>query len=192
MQRMAGGELVSASQAARNDHILQAQRPFAVIGRRQINVRRQGLDAGAAFVDGPGADRPHGAVERQAAAFPGGMKHRLVFFRLDFAEAVHAAHVVNAVHQATSPGDFGRLVPIMLSRVTKAASFSSPQPSVPAGRIGSTRKRVSAVESQTRICVSAGSVTPKSASTPRGSLTARERYGADLYQTGGRPSTSHG
>ena len=39
----------------------------------------------------------------------------------------------------------------MLSRVTSLASFSSLQPSVPAGRIGSTMKRVSAVESQTRI-----------------------------------------
>ena len=36
-------------------------------------------------------------------------------------------------------------------------------------------KRVSAVESQTRISVSAGSSTPKSFSTPRGSATARER-----------------
>jgi hypothetical protein len=80
----------------------------------------------------------------------------------------------------------------MQSRVTRSASLSSLQPSVPAGRIGSTRKRVSAVESHTRTSVSFGSVMPKSSSTPRGSLTARERYGADLYQTGGKPSTSHG
>jgi hypothetical protein len=43
-----------------------------------------------------------------------------------------------------------------------------------------------------RISVSFGNSTPKSFSTPRGSDTARERYGADLYQTGGRPSTGHG
>jgi hypothetical protein len=46
---------------------------------------------------------------------------------------------------------------------------------VPGGRIGNTRKRVSAVESQMRISVSGGSVTPKSARTPLGSITARER-----------------
>ena len=80
----------------------------------------------------------------------------------------------------------------MLSRVTSRASCSSLQPSVPSGRIGNTRNRVSAVESQMRISVSGGSATPNSASTPFGSITARERYGADLYQTGGRPSTSHG
>src|ERR1700761_7086806 len=102
------------------------------------------------------------------------MEHRLIGFRLDLAEAVHAAHVVDAVHDG-APGVFGKPVPIMESRVTISASCCSLQPSVPAGRIGSTKKRVSAVESQTRISVSLGNATPKSASTPRGSLTARER-----------------
>src|ERR1700722_10756740 len=120
------------------------------------------------------------------------MENRLVPLGLDFAEAVHAAHIVDAVHHRTSPACLGSPVPIMQSRVTSAASFSSLQPSVPLGRIGNTMKRVSAVESQTRMSVSAGSLTPKSARTPRGSLTARERYGAALYQTGGRPSTSQG
>jgi hypothetical protein len=103
------------------------------------------------------------------------MKDGLILLRLDFAEAVHAAYVVDTVHHATAPGCFAKPVPIMLSRVTSPASFSSLQPSVPLGRIGRTMKRVSAVESQTRMAVSAGSVTPKSANTPRGSFTARER-----------------
>ncbi len=76
---------------------------------------------------------------------------------------------------ASSAGVSASPVPIMELRVTSAASLSSLQPSAPAGRIGTTMKRVSAVESHTRISVSAGSVTPKSASTPRGSITARER-----------------
>src|SRR5207248_6505857 len=105
---------------------------------------------------------------------------------------VHATHVVNAVHQATSSGGLRSPVQIIASRVTNCARRSSLQPSVPDGRIGSTRKRVSAVESHTRISVLAGSLTPKSASTPRGSMTARDRYGADLYQIGGRPRTSQG
>jgi len=46
---------------------------------------------------------------------------------------------------------------------------------VPAGRIGTTRKRVSAVESQIRMSVPAGNATPNSASTPLGSITVRER-----------------
>ena len=50
------------------------------------------------------------------------MKYRLVGLGLDFAKSVHSAHIVNAVHQATSLGFFARPAPIMLSRVTNAAS----------------------------------------------------------------------
>jgi hypothetical protein len=99
---------------------------------------------------------------------------------------------VDAIHQTAAAADFGNPVPIMESRVTNDASFSLLHPSVPEGRIGNTMKRVSAVESQTLICMSRASETPKSARTPRGSFTARERYGADLYQTGGSPRISQG
>src|SRR4051812_29258266 len=127
------------------------------------------------MIDVPGSRVAHGALHREDAAFPGRVEHRLIRLDLDLAEAVHAAHVVNAVHHFTSLGLSGRPVPIIESRVTRSASFSSLQPSVPAGRIGSTMKRVSAVESQTRTSVSFGRATPKSSSTPRGSFTARER-----------------
>ena len=46
---------------------------------------------------------------------------------------------MRALHQPTSCGCFGNPVPIMLSRVTSSARRSSLQPSVPAGRMGSTR-----------------------------------------------------
>src|SRR3954449_2360913 len=127
-------------------------------------------------VDIEGARRAHGTHQRHRARLPFGVKHRLVRLDLDLAEAVHAAHVVHAVHDG-APGVFGKPVPIIESRVTSSASCSSLQPSVPFGRIGSTRKRVSAVESHTRISVPFGTVRPRSASTPRGSFTARERYG---------------
>jgi nitrile hydratase len=52
---------------------------------------------------------------------------------------VLAAEILAAVHFAMSFGDFGKPVPIIESRVTRSASFSSLQPSVPAGRIGTTR-----------------------------------------------------
>ena len=82
--------------------------------------------------------RPIASVSANARPLPLGMKHGLVRLGLDRAEPLHAAHVLRAVHDATSLGRFGRPVPIMLSRVTRSASFSSLQPSVPAGRIGST------------------------------------------------------
>src|SRR6516164_1845005 len=172
--------------------LFHAQFPLSVIGTSEIDSRRQALAGKPGLVDDPHAGVAHRAIERVKASFPIIVKDGLVLLRLDFAEAVHAAHVVDTVHHATSLGALARPVPIMLSRVTRPANFSSLQPSVPVGRIGNTMKRVSAVESHTRIAVPTGSLTPKSANTPRGSFTARERYGADLYQTGGSPSTSHG
>src|SRR5262249_59392025 len=107
-------------------------------------------------------------MECMKPPFPVVVKDRLVRLRLDFAETVHAAHIVDTVHHATLLGCFGSPEPIMLSRVTRPASFSSLQPSVPLGRIGKTIKRVSAVESQTRMAGSAGGRTaPNQNTTPR-------------------------
>src|SRR5262249_23989204 len=172
---MTGLNLVGIDQPALDQHLLEAEEPFPIIGAREIDTGRQHLAREARHVDVPRAGRAHGAVHRHHAAFPAGMEHRLVLLRLDLAEAVHAAPLVHTVHGAAPCGNWASPVPILESRVTRSASRSSLQPSVPAGRIGRTRKRVSAVESHTRISVSAGNLTPKSASTPRGSLTARER-----------------
>jgi putative flavoprotein involved in K+ transport len=66
-------------------------------------------------------------------------------------------------------------VPISPLRVTSAASSSSPRPSDPSGRRGSTMYRDSALASQTEMRTSAGSSRPNSRRTPRGSRTTRER-----------------
>src|SRR5579872_335170 len=190
---MAGGDLVLADQVEGDAAALEAEKPALVIGGGQIGQRRQVFERGAAAVDRPQPGDAHRPLQRQHPALPRLVEHRLVRLRLDRPETMRAAHVVDRIgHAPTSSGRLARPVPTMLSRVTSVASRSSLQPSVPAGRIGSTRKRVSAVESQMRISVSGGRLTPKSASTPRGSITARERNGADLYQTGGSPSTDHG
>src|SRR5437868_6324160 len=189
---MTGSELIGPGKAKIGELPFHAQFPFFVIRAAEINRWRQLLAGKARLIDHPDARVAHRAIKRLRAGLPVGVKNRLILLGLDFAEAVHAAHVMDAVHHTTSLVCRGNPVPIMLSRVTRLASLSSLQPSVPLGRIGSTMKRVSAVESQTRISVSFGSLMPKSSSTPRGSFTARERYGADLYQTGGRPRTSHG
>src|SRR5580700_473298 len=173
--RAAGFELRGRHKTALCDVLLHRQGPAPVVRHAEIGQRRQLLLREAGVVNVPSAGVAHGALHRQNAAFPRRMKYRFVLLGLDLTEAVHAAHVVHAVHHETSFAFFGKPVPIMLSRVISDASLSSLQPSVPEGRIGSTMKRVSAVESQTRISVSLGSATPKSASTPRGSLTARER-----------------
>src|SRR5215471_2775460 len=174
-QRVASRDLVGFDEAALNEQFHGAQKPSLVVRAGQIDRRRKQFDAIAVHIDSPYTERTNGAAHRQHATFPSLMKGRLVRLGIDLTEAIHAAHVVNAVHQATSLGLFGKPVPIMQSRVTRLASLASLQPSVSAGRIGTTRKRVSAVESHTRISVAAGSATPKSASTARGSFTARDR-----------------
>src|SRR6185437_1291382 len=172
---MAGRDLVRRDHVAVDHRLLERQEPLLVIGAGEIDRGREALAREALRVDVHAAVRAHGAHHGHYAAFPFVMERRLVLFDLDSAEAVHATHVMYAIHFVFSSGAFGTPVPIMESRVTISASCSSLQPSVPAGRIGRTRKRVSAVESQTRMSVSFGSVTPKSARTPRGSFTARER-----------------
>src|SRR6516225_1692386 len=112
----------------------------------------------------------HCPSHREDAPFPFIVKHRLVLFLYDRAHAVHTAHVMYAIHAALPAFDTETFAtPTIASRVTS-----------------------SAVLSHTRTSTSSGSSSPNSRSTPRGSMTARERYGADLYHTGGSPSTGHG
>ncbi len=72
-------------------------------------------------------------------------------------------------------GSSGSPVPIIESRVTSAASCASLE-ALGAGR-AHRQHQVAHFGGgvPTRISVDSGSVTPKSASTPRGSFTARER-----------------
>src|SRR5207237_5314438 len=116
--------------------------------------------------------------------------------------SVHSTHVVNSVHLLiaapyracirSAHGSFTFATPIIESRVTRRASSSSLSFSEPAGLSGSTRYRTSAVLSQTRTSTSPPGSIPNSRRTPRRSMTEPDRYGADLYHTGGRPSTGHG
>src|SRR6266516_6530540 len=115
------------------------------------------------------------------------MEDRFVLLVFNRPHTVHAAHFVNSVH-----GSLTLATPIMESRVMTAASCSSFSLSLPAGLSGSTRYRTSAVLSQTRTSTASANSRPNSRKTPRGSITARERKGADQYHTGGKPSTGQG
>src|SRR4029450_8576988 len=121
------------------------------------------------------------------------MKDRLFpfGFRVNRTQALNYAEIRRTVHHflRRSLGDFAFSTPIIALRVTRVASSSSLQPSVPSGRIGKTRNRISEFESHTRISTSSPSSVPNSFNTPRRSATARARYGADLSQTAGTPGT---
>ncbi len=138
MEGASGREFVLADKAKLQAQVFEAEGPFPVVAAGEVDMRRQRLPREPADVYRPQAEIAHGAIHGEDPAFPRRVKHRLIRLGLDLAEAVHAAHVVDAVHGA-SPAARARPVPIMESRVTRLASFSSPHPSVPAGRIGTTR-----------------------------------------------------
>src|SRR5579872_4780234 len=135
--------------------------PFLVIAHAQIlgGLNELALVTGSVYI--PFAPSPHGEREREGPRLPARMEHRLVFLIHDAAHAVHAAHIVDAVH-----GSVTLATPTMASRVTSAASSSSRNDSLPAGRSGSTRYRSSAVLSHTRTSTSGGRLSPNSRSTP--------------------------
>src|ERR1051326_5381852 len=101
-----------------------------------------------AIVDMPFTPSAHRAIERVTPAFPWFVEDRFVLLGANRSHALHAPHVVNAIHDFL-PG-FGSpafAVPIIESRVTSAASSSSFRLCVPAGRSGTTRYLISAVRS---------------------------------------------
>src|SRR5262249_6532230 len=101
---------------------------------------RNELDMVATGVDvplPPGADRPR---QRVHAALPARVEYRLVPLDADRSHALHAAHVVRAVHLAPSArGMVTFPTPLMDSRVTRPASASSLRFSLPVGRSGTMR-----------------------------------------------------
>src|SRR5262245_49594022 len=174
MQGLAGGNLVGRNEPALGHQLFEPGNPNLVIRLGEIFGWVEALPGGASLVDVPASRGGHRHGEGKGAPLPRRMEDGLVVLGDDRAEAHHAAHILCAVH-ASSAGDLASPVPIMLSRVTRLASCCSLQPSAPAGCSGRTRSRISAVESQTLMCLSGGRLRPKSANTERGSSTARER-----------------
>src|SRR6266498_1453567 len=99
-------------------------------------------------------------VEDQLAVRPGNLGDR----------AFQSADRLRA-HETTSTS----ATPTMASRVTRAANSSSLSPWVCSGRRGRTKYLFSALESHTLMRMPAGSSSPISASSARGSRTARAR-----------------
>src|SRR5580704_19054574 len=116
----------------------QPGQPFLVIGHPQIIGRPDTLDRMPARINVPFPESGCCAVERQNAALPRLVKDRLVGLRRDRPHLMHAAHIVDAVHRE-APASVTLAVPIIASRVTRAASSSSLICSEPAGRSGNTR-----------------------------------------------------
>ena len=105
MQRMADDDLVVADEVALFQHGLQRREPDLIIVHRQIFGRVAVLAGEARLVDVPAARHAHRQRQRESAFLPLGMEDGLVWFRHNGPEAVHAAHVLRAVH------DIDRVIP---------------------------------------------------------------------------------
>src|ERR1043166_7765974 len=154
---MPGLDFILVDEAALFQQGDKTGEPQLVIAQRKIFGRRTVFAREARHVDVPAAGHAHCEREREGPLFPFVVEDWLVRLGPDRTVSMGAAEILTAVHFGISFGDRARPVPIMESRVTRSLSLSSLQPSVPAGRIGSTMKRVSAGGAQTRISVFFGS-----------------------------------
>src|SRR6516164_3031352 len=119
---MASLEFLGCFEAALDDVFLHSQNPALVIRSTEISNWRQLFLRKARMVDTPGTGVAHGSLHSEDAPLPLSVEHRLVLFDLDFAEAVHTAHVVHAVHQRTRR--LGHLRDIWRSCVSAAVAGS--------------------------------------------------------------------
>ena len=138
-------ELDRRAERPRTARPLERPEPPLVVARPEVVGRRHPLPPGARYIEVPPPPGAHGQGEGEGPPLPLGVEHRLILLPDDWSEAGPPAHVVDAVHRAASARAAGRsgawtlAVPIMASRVTRAASSSSSIPSVPGGRSGRTR-----------------------------------------------------
>src|SRR5262252_3754848 len=98
-------EFLGCREAALDDVLLQSENPALVIRSAEISNWWQLFLREARVVDTPGTGVEHGSLYSDDTPLPESVKHRFVFFDLDLAKAVYAAHVVHAVHQ----GDLARI-----------------------------------------------------------------------------------
>ena len=95
----------------------------------------------ARLVDVPLSQHARCQGHGENSPFPIVMKNRLfrLGLRVDRTETLAAAEIVPSPHGATCSGGSAGSTPIIEFRVTSLRNCSTLQPSVPAGRIGTTR-----------------------------------------------------
>src|SRR5437762_324163 len=110
----------------------------------RARTRWPAVNRGGAPARLPLSPCPESTIESVHAPLPTRMKNGFGGLYMDRSHVLHAADVVYAVHDflrgsLDEPGEFTLRVPIMESRVTRAARSLSLKRSVPGGRSGKTR-----------------------------------------------------
>ena len=143
MEHARGGDLLGRDQPPRDEQLFEPFDPDFIIARRQIVGWVQRFARVPGHVDIPFAQSAGRDRESERALFPIGVEDFPLRFASDGAETHHSAKILGAVHAAGPPandvGSVASPAPTIESRLTSAASRSSLQPSVPAGRKGTTR-----------------------------------------------------
>ena len=139
-RRLSALDLRAGHQPALDEQFRHANQKLFIVGNAEILGWRNELFHVPRRVDVPLPPGSHCPVQRKHPRLPARMEDRFVFLLLDGTHAVHAAHVMDAVHDFAPAGRTGTLAtPTIESRVTRPASCSSLSVSVPAGRSGTTR-----------------------------------------------------
>jgi hypothetical protein len=97
-QRMASRDFVGVDKRVLKKGLLETEKPSLVVGTGQIDMWRKQFDAVSRHINIPRPGCAHRAAHRHRPGFPWMMKDRLIRLGYDFAEAIHTAHVVDAVH----------------------------------------------------------------------------------------------
>src|SRR5271165_3739704 len=103
---MASRQLLGRDIPAPERERLSSKRPTPIIRRGEIDCRPLVLSRIAEHVQIPGAGWAHRAHYCDHATFRRRMENEFVRLGLNFAETVHAAHVMDTVHGLTSSGFF--------------------------------------------------------------------------------------
>src|SRR5436309_15676797 len=140
-RRLAALDLRRCNKSGAHELPDHARHPSFVIAHAQVLGRWQNLNPMTRRIEIPLASAsPQHASQRIDPRLPGSVKDGLVLLVFDGTHAVHATHVVDAVHAAPPAGDNVTFAtPTIESRVTSAVSASSVMFSLPAGRSGRTR-----------------------------------------------------
>src|SRR5271157_5835752 len=92
-------KLSACHQAALDQEFNQPRNPFLVIAHPQIFSGGDQLPLVTRAVEGPFSPGSHCQRQRECASLPALVEHRLLVLGLDRAQAMHATHVMDAVHE---------------------------------------------------------------------------------------------
>ena len=104
-------QLSCVKDALLDEQAVDGSEPAFVVGRAEVLVWGDALDAVAEFIKIVEALSESRELDRKDDPLPVGMKERLVWVVVDEAEAVHSAEIVDSVHSNAFGGGWWTRIP---------------------------------------------------------------------------------